>query len=71
MRDSPSRSWLPTSRGFNHTVWYAIGILFLVFVMIGLMHSHNAKVEPPRNTDEHDDEYIQRIYTDNSRDRVN
>jgi hypothetical protein len=50
-------------------VWYAIGILFMLFVVFGLLHSHNAKVEPPREHDEHDDEYIQRIYTDTSRDR--
>jgi hypothetical protein len=41
----------------------------MVFVVIGLLHSHNAKVEPQTPPGEHDDEYIQRIYSDASRDR--
>ena len=50
-------------------MWYAIGILFVVFLFIGLAHSHNNTVPVPPEPEPDPDDYVQRIYPDLDHDR--
>lgn len=50
-------------------MWYAIGILFVVFLVIGLAHSHNNVPIPPKEVPPDPDDYVQRIYPDLDNDR--